>query len=1096
MAQNIISFKIEIEGRSQTIQELAKIQVALGKVAAERKELTNDYKAGLISEQQYEVELAKITTRTISLRDQKTKLNKALKQQKKELEVNEGSMAALKIQTAKLQQELMNLDTTTEAGKKRFEELSIEVAENREQIISFGKSINDGRENVGQYAEDIQKASIATGGFGQMFGKVVSESQTNNFAIIATQMEDVGGAAGNAVGGVKNLGKSFKVLLANPVVLILSLIVGALSALFSAFKKSKTGAELLTKATGIVNGLMSMLVGISERVAQSLKRLFDDPIAAIKDFGKAVIENIINRFEATLEMAGAVGRAIGSLLKGDFDAAKNAAKDAGTAMTQFTTGLDGEQQKAFASSLKDATEEVRRQTNAFVALEEAKKNQIRINTNLGKSIENLTTQVELNNQIADDGTLSFKVREEAAEKARIAIEKRAAKEIQLAKNSVSLINQEIALRKANGENISDLLQQQGDAVRGVIAAERELLLAERENDKQRRELKQDRLEKDLDILIDGFDNQKTINERLIDDERKTFEERFKILEKTEALAQKSFDKQIATIQQFTGLQVNANALLAEQDATRLNQRIRDLGLSEIIEGRLLEIIRERKTALSDLNGLETELNKTRLEQEAAILKEIQQLQNEGIQAEINAIENKFEREKQLKKQAFEKEITDLEAQLIKKAELSELEVQKNETINKLILAKKKQLNDDLEKLDKQAYDESLDGKIKAIEENADKEKAILEGTIENTAKLEKAKQKLALETARKKFELLQQEALASETVTAAQLEQLKLLASEIEQLSNETNERLSVQNFIQNAFGVNAEMATAIKDSTGQLANDVYNFLKTKRDEEIANELNETIKSSENIKNTRLENLESEKKEGLITEAEYNSQKEAIEMAFERTKERAEKRAFEQNKKAQLNRLAIESAVAAIKLWVSPGFPAAIPMSLVLGANYLMQRDEIKRQEFPQAERGMKVIGRTHKQGGELVELEHNEVVLNAASMSSDKVLNLTGTPLQIADALNRLDNNGDAFLKSNQIQLSTSVPTYEGGFGGKLPSVQPSVISRSNSNNGITKEELMLFAELISTKINNQKTVLPVRELNKIQTELEETNTISTWSK
>lgn len=1095
MAQTI-SFTIEIEGRSKTIQELAKIQVALSKVAEERKELTKNYKDGLISEQQYEAELAKLITRSKSLSDQKSKLNKALKQQKKELEVNQGSMAALKIQTAKLQRELMNLDTTTEAGKKRFEELSVEVAENREQIINFGKSINDGRENVGRYAEDIQKASVATGGFGRMFGKVVSESQKNNFTIIANQMEDVGGAAGQAVGGVKTLSKSFKALLANPVVLVLSLIVGALYTLFNAFKQSKTGAELLTKATGVVNAVMSMLVGVSERIAQSLKRLFEDPIGSIKNFEKAVVENIINRFKAVAEGAGAIGRAIGSLLKGDFDAAKSAAKDAGTAMTQFTTGLDANQQKEFANSIKEATAEVRRQTNAFIALEEAKKAQIRINTNLGKSIENLTTQVELNNQIADDGTLSFKEREEAAEKARVAIEKRAAKEIQLANNSLSLLRQEIALRRANGENISDLLQQQGDAVRGVIAAERELLLAERENDKQRRELKQDRLEKDLDILIDGFDNQKTINEKLIDDERKTFEERFKILEQTEALAQKSFDKQIATIQQFTGLQVNANALLAEQDATRLNQRIRDLGLSETIEGRLLEIIRERKTALSDLNEVETELNDERLEQEAAILKEIQQLQNEAIKSEINAIENKFEREKKLKEQASEKEITDLENQLIKKEELSELEVQKNEAINQLILAKKKELNDDLEQLEKQAFDESLDGKIKAIEANADKEKSILEGTIENTAKLEKAKQKLALETARKKFELLQQEALASETVTAAQLEQLKLLASEIERLSNETNERLSVQNIIQNAFGVNAEMATAIKDSAGQLANDVYSFLKTKRDEEIQNELNDTISSAEQRTDARLTELEREKEEGLITETEYATQKETIERMLEVQKQRAERKAFEQNKEAQKRRLLLESAVAAIKLWVSPGFPAAIPLSAVLGVTTGLKLAEINRQEFPQGERGMQIVGKRHSDGGEIVELEDGEVVINRKTMASNQVFNLTGTPLQIADALNRFDNNGDAFLKANQINLSTKVPTYESGFGGKLPSVQPSVISKQGNQSWMSKEEFEVFAIGLIDRINGQKTVLPVRDLNQVQTELEETNTVSTWSK
>ncbi len=112
----------------------------------------------------------------------------------------------------------------------------------------------------------------------------------------------------------------------------------------------------------------------------------------------------------------------------------------------------------------------------------------------------------------------------------------------------------------------------------------------------------------MDILIDGFDNVKTINEKIISDDSRTFEERRKMLDDLKNLSNDSFGEQIKTIEQFTDKAVDANDLLATSDAKLLNEKIRSLGLSEIIEGRLLEIIRERRTATSDLAELEKQIN--------------------------------------------------------------------------------------------------------------------------------------------------------------------------------------------------------------------------------------------------------------------------------------------------------------------------------------------------------------------------------------------------------------------------------------------------------------------------------------------------------
>jgi len=438
-------------------------------------------------------------------------------------------------------------------------------------------------------------------------------------------VSDLPGALGNAGSGVQGLSRNFKALLANPVVLTIGLIVGGLAALFTAFTKTERGTQLITKATGFLNGLWSETIGVVDSLAGFIEKVFTDPKQALEDFGGLLQRQIMNRFLAILDIAGAVGKAFKSLWERDLQGIKDAANDAGTALIQLTTGLDAEAQTEFADAIKETTENVKNQIKGFVDLAAAKRSIAAANRELTKQAENLRTEEELLLQVADDSTKSFKAQEDAAEKAAKKIQERAKLEIQVAKNNLGLLNTEIDLRKSNGEQVDALLDQQVQAYRDVANAERELSLAVADNEKTRAQLKQDRLERDLDILLDGFENQRSINDRIIKDDTRTFEERQKLQDETVKLSNDSFDKQVETIQKFTGISVDANDLINESDAVVLNQKIRNLGLSEIIEGRLLEVIRDRKTALLDLAEATQELDKAQSESSAKALEQARKL---------------------------------------------------------------------------------------------------------------------------------------------------------------------------------------------------------------------------------------------------------------------------------------------------------------------------------------------------------------------------------------------------------------------------------------------------------------------------------------
>lgn len=498
-------------------------------------------------------------------------LNRLNKAEAKLIAAKEDSYDALSAQLTINQIRLKQLTEEERENTKEGKKLVKETNKLTDSLKRMDKQLGVNSRNVGNYKDDIK----------------------------------------DAIGETKSFSGALKSLSRSPVVGFVGVLVGGVTALFGAFLKSEKGVNLLNKAMGVADAVMSNLVELSVSVANKLEFAFNNPKKAIEDLGKSLVTNILNRFKAIPLVGKAVLDSLKAVWNGDFEALEKAGVDAMSAVNQAITGFDKDGQKEIADLIKETVKEVSEESEAFGNLRSQKRKVAQVNRELIRTLEDLLTVEELNNSIASDSTKSFKEREEAAEKAREALEKRAEKEIQIAKNNLSLINQEISLRKANGEALDSLLDQQIGAYREVIAAERDLTLSIRDNEKERSELKQDRLERDLDILLDAFDNQKSINERQLNDDELTLKQKAAIFQETQNLADKSFQKQIETIQKFTGIAIDSNDLISEADAVLLNEKIRGLGLSEIIEGRLLEIIRDRRTALRDVLEVRRELTKER-----------------------------------------------------------------------------------------------------------------------------------------------------------------------------------------------------------------------------------------------------------------------------------------------------------------------------------------------------------------------------------------------------------------------------------------------------------------------------------------------------
>lgn len=513
------------------------------------------------------------------------RLNKEYDKMLMVMDKNEKRIAAVKMAQAKLRKE-RKLDIKLIAAEEgSYDQLSAQYAKMKMQINAMSKAererSKEGKRLVKQSKkiyEEMDRIQKSTGKAQLSVGKY-----------------------GNAI---KGLGGKMAGMLG-----IAGGVLGVLAGMFKAFQRSSIGAGFMIKANAVLQSSMSALSGLMSDLATVISDAFENPQQAIADLGQLLLNQIINRVKASIELAGLLGKAFAQLVTGEVEEMKNTLNEAGDAFAKMLTGTDDEGLTIMKDKFEEVKEEVADNTKAFEELGLARRKVREENAELISSIEKLRGAEEVLKSKADDTTRSLKEREEFARQAIATTEDRLKKEKTLAENQLKIINDEIAIREANEEDILDLIEQRAEATRNVIAADNELLMARQENDRTRRELEQDGLERSLDILIDGFDNQKTINERRIRDERKTFAQRRAIAEQTVDLAQASFNKQIAMIEESTGVQINANELVTESDAVALEQKVRALGVSDIIQGRILEAIRDRKTAIQDLTEAQQELNK-------------------------------------------------------------------------------------------------------------------------------------------------------------------------------------------------------------------------------------------------------------------------------------------------------------------------------------------------------------------------------------------------------------------------------------------------------------------------------------------------------
>jgi hypothetical protein len=246
--------------------------------------------------------------------------------------------------------------------------------------------------------------------------------------------------------------------------------------------------------------------------------------------------------------------------------------------------------------------------------------------------------------------------------------------------------------------------------------------------------------------------------------------------------QKSFNEQVAIIQSFSKEQLNINELLNDSDIERVTQKVKNLGIDDVIAGRLLEIIKERQTAEQDFAETSKALNQERIDdiiktadQEEEIANQVSELKyKRGLitQEEYNqeVLENELERlEKELQNAELKgNELIELQNEIeLKKLEIKETAIEKElekidekhdsekEKINKQYLdgeISAKEHEDKLLEIKREADAKKLEYLIEAGEENSDVAQELLDREVQAHKDVEQQKTEATEEEEEKRKE--------------------------------------------------------------------------------------------------------------------------------------------------------------------------------------------------------------------------------------------------------------------------------------------------------------------------------------------------------
>lgn len=202
----------------------------------------------------------------------------------------DNSYNGLTAQMRKLKDEQKNIDTSTEAGAKAFDEYAAKIYAIQDKLTEMDAKNGVYSRNVGNYTKSMTDAfnnvGLSLGNISPLFQQL-GDSMVKSSAQGGTAMKGLSA-------GLKGVGKSMLSLAANPVGAVIMAIVVAVKAavaIFNKFKESVEGNEVasnnmakaLAPIKGIINGIKLVFDNLVESITAGMA-VIGSAISGIMEF--------------------------------------------------------------------------------------------------------------------------------------------------------------------------------------------------------------------------------------------------------------------------------------------------------------------------------------------------------------------------------------------------------------------------------------------------------------------------------------------------------------------------------------------------------------------------------------------------------------------------------------------------------------------------------------------------------------------------------------------------------------------------------------------------------------------------------------------
>ena len=175
---------------------------------------------------------------------------------------------------------------------------------------------------------------------------------------IADTTKDIGKSANESQKGIKGLGAGFKGLGVAIKAAGIGLLLQAMGILRELFDNNQKTVDFFNTTFNTLQVAFSdfakFISGNIGGFVDFFTSIFNNPAESAKNLGRAIKDNIIERFNSMLEVLGFVGDAMKKFFTGDFKGALQSVKAAGVEMADVLTGVDDSAQKIAEGTTKAA----------------------------------------------------------------------------------------------------------------------------------------------------------------------------------------------------------------------------------------------------------------------------------------------------------------------------------------------------------------------------------------------------------------------------------------------------------------------------------------------------------------------------------------------------------------------------------------------------------------------------------------------------------------------------------------------------------------------------------------------------------------------